>query len=205
MEHLDIQTAIHVGYSMGVQVILELFREHGDRAKALVPMCGSYRHPLNTFRGSRRFKDDVFPHLYKLLTSDHERVLEFLRKTLPTELSYQIACFTEVNRHLIKREDFWPYLEHIATMDPNLFARMLKCADQHSAEDLLDQIGCPVMIFTGEKDRFSPSHLSTDMHQAIRNAQICVIPGGSHSAPLEVPDLINLRLEKFLQQNQLWP
>jgi pimeloyl-ACP methyl ester carboxylesterase len=171
--------------------------------RALVPICGSYAHPLDTFRDNRLFKDGVFPYLYKVFTAGNARLTETWRKLVPTELVYRLACLTEVNPRLIKREDMFPYFEHLAVMDLALFARLLLDADSHSAEQVLATIDVPSLIFAGDRDRFTPSWLSEAMHRKIPSSELCVIPGGSHTAPIELPDLLNLRLEKFLLQHQL--
>jgi pimeloyl-ACP methyl ester carboxylesterase len=88
-------------------------------------------------------------------------------------------------------------------MDLALFARLLLDADSHSAEQVLATIDVPSLIFAGDRDRFTPSWLSEAMHRKIPSSELCVIPGGSHTAPIELPDLLNLRLEKFLLQHQL--
>ena len=38
------------------------------------------------------------------------------------------------------------------------------------------------------------------MHMLIPDAELLVVPGGTHVAPIEIPELINLRLERFLDQ-----
>jgi pimeloyl-ACP methyl ester carboxylesterase len=205
LQHLDLREAILVGHSMGVQVILEHHGHHPERAAALIPTCGSYRHPLDTFRDSTLFRDGVFPTLYRVLTTRNSRLFDFWRRTFPSELAFRIACLAEINPRLVKREDFWPYLEHMAAMDPELFIRMLKSAGEHSAEHVLANIRVPTLIFAGAQDRFTPPWLSEQMAQLIPGAELCVIPGGTHTAPIEVPDLFNLRLEKFLKLHRLWP
>lgn len=201
LNHLEISKAVLIGHSMGVQVVLETYGQQPDLAAALVLVCGSYQHPLNTFHGDSQFKEIVFPHLYRILTEDTGRISELCRKYLPTEFVYRLASLTELNRRLINREDFWPYLEHMATMDLGLFARMLKFADEHTAENVLETIAVPTLIFSGERDRFTPASLSEEMHHRIRGSELSVLPQGSHTAPLEHPDQVNLRLEKFLNRH----
>ena len=56
---------------------------------------------------------------------------------IPTELAYQIATRFEINGELIRREDFFPYLEHMARVDVRLFLEMLAAAGRHTARELL--------------------------------------------------------------------
>jgi len=87
----------------------------------------------------------------------------------------------------------------------DLFVRMLDRAAAHSAEDLLETIDVPVLVFAGARDRFTPPERSVEMARRIPGAELCIVPGGSHTAPIELPDLFVLRLEKFLRDHGLWP
>src|SRR5260370_986573 len=108
--------AVLAGHSMGVQVCLETYRRHKDRVGGLVLMCGSYGTPLRTFKGKRtleqvlplvRFAVDRLPGIAQSLVA----------RIVPTELAYQIATRFEINGELIRREDFFPYLEHMGRMN----------------------------------------------------------------------------------------
>ena len=52
LDLLEVDGAILAGHSMGVQLIFEAFAQMPGRFKALVPMCGTYEHPLETFNDS---------------------------------------------------------------------------------------------------------------------------------------------------------
>jgi pimeloyl-ACP methyl ester carboxylesterase len=58
----------------------------------------------------------------------------------------------------------------------------------------------PTLVVAGERDLFTPRHLSLEMAQRIRGAELLEIPRGSHAALIEQPELVNLRLEKFLRE-----
>ena len=111
----------------------------------------------------------------------------------------------ELNGRLVRREDFQPYLEHMAQLDIDLFARTLKAASEHSADLYLEQIQKPTLVFAAEKDGFTPPSVSETMAERIPNAELCMVPGASHSAPIEVPELFSLRVEKFFIEKGLFP
>jgi pimeloyl-ACP methyl ester carboxylesterase len=83
-------------------------------------------------------------------------------------------------------------------MDARLFLGMLKHASEHSAEAHLGSVDVPVLIVAGTHDTFTPYWLSQEMYDRIPGAEMLTVPGGSHIAPLEQPELITLRLEKWL-------
>lgn len=204
LSELGETSAILFGHSMGVQVILEFCGRYPNETRALVPVCGSFQYPLDTFMGSQQFKLNVFPHLFRLMTEEHEGFARLWRQTFPSNLAWRLACLVELNGRLVRREDFQPYLEHMAQLDIDLFARTLKAASEHSAELYLEQIETPTLVFAAEKDGFTPPAVSETMAEKIPGAQLCVVPGASHSAPIEVPELFALRVEKFFLDHDLY-
>ena len=57
-----------------------------------------------------------------------------------------------------------------------------------------------MLVVAGEKDTWTPFSLSTSMHEAIPGSELLVLPAGTHTGPLEHPELVALRLEKFLAE-----
>lgn len=205
LEALDIKEAVFMGHSMGVQVILEYYRRNPEQVQALVPLCGSYKHPLDTFHNSDRLRR-ALPYLNGAIDLAPE-TLQILWKTLlPRKLWYSFAVRSaEVNGRLLRQHDFLPYLEHVSTMDLKVFLRVLGELAAHSAEAILPEIAVPTLIIAGEDDTFTPMFRSEEMADAIPDSEFVVVPGGSHVAPLEVPDLVNGAVEKFLGLHQLMP
>ena len=98
-----------------------------------------------------------------------------------------------------RTEDLLPYFEHISTIDPSLFMRMLLGAGDHTAEDLLPYIRVPVLVVAAERDSFTPTRYAEQMARQIPGAELLMVPGGSHSSPIEQPELINRRVMHFLE------
>ncbi len=201
LDHIGaIEPVILAGHSVGVQVILEAHRHRPERIGALVPTCGSYGRPLDTFHDGE-FLKKMFPILYQLFTGFPEAMMRLWRALLPSSFAYWTALLAgEVNRSLIRLEDLQPYFEHLSRMDAQVFANALHYASTHSARDHLPRIDVPTLVIAAENDTFTPAWLSHEMADHIPNAELLMVPKGSHAAPIEQPDLILLRLEKFLAE-----
>jgi fermentation-respiration switch protein FrsA (DUF1100 family) len=105
-----------------------------------------------------------------------------------------------VHPDLCKRSDLDPYLEHLSLLDTEVFVEFTRTAQEHDASPWLGDIHVPTLVVAGERDLFTPRHLSLEMAQRISDAELLEIPRGSHAALIEQPELINLRLEKFLRE-----
>ena len=192
-----VDKAVLFGHSMGCQVIFEFYRMFPDRCAGLVPMCGSYGHPLRTFKDSD-WLEKIFPAVYTVAVLAPWATTPVWKWLVPTNLAWQVAKLTEINGHLVKKEDFMPYLQDISSVPIRVFTKMLDHASRHTAEDILEKIDVPTLIVAAEHDGFTPGWLSERMKQKIPGAEMIMIPKGTHTAPIEMPDLINLRVEKFL-------
>ena len=66
----------------------------------------------------------------------------------------------------------------------------------------LARISAPVLIMAGDDDLVSIGHLET-MRDAIRDAQLAIVPGTSHGLPLEKPELTARLILDFLADEQI--
>ncbi|HZI03151.1 MAG TPA: alpha/beta hydrolase, partial [Archangium sp.] len=107
----------------------------------------------------------------------------------------------ELNRSLLAKNDLVPYFTHLANMDPVVFVRTLESAAHHSAWDHLPHVDVPTLIIAGEHDKFTPAWLSRRMAAHIPDAEFMMVPQGTHAAPLEHRDLVELRVERFLREH----
>ena len=189
--------AVFFGHSMGVQVALEYHRRHPEHVQALVLICGSHGLPLDTFHDSKALKI-ILPSMIAAADRWPDATNLIWKFAAGGELAYQIATHLEVNGKLVHADDFKPYFRHLSSMDPRLFLGMLKYASEHSAFDHLPDVKVPTLIVAGTDDTFTPYWLSEEMHDRIPDSEMLTVPGGTHVAPIEQPELLTLRLEKFL-------
>lgn len=199
MDAAGLERAVIFGHSMGVQVALEFHRRFAHRVQGLVLVCGSYGTPLDTFHDSP-FLKRAFPFLRQLVERFPSRAARLTRAVLSTELAIQVALTVELNRDLLNRADLEPYFEHLAMMDPVVFVRTLDSLASHSAWSHLKHVDVPTLVIAGEKDKFTPAWLSRKMAAHIPGAELMMVPQGSHTAALEHPELVELRIERFLRE-----
>jgi pimeloyl-ACP methyl ester carboxylesterase len=162
-------------------------------------LCGAYGTPLRTFKGKRTL-EQVLPLVRFAVNRIPGIAQTLVARLIPTELAYQVATRFEINGELIRRDDFFPYLEHMARVDVRLFLEMLAAAGRHTARELLSTITVPTLIVAGDRDGFTPAQLSDEMHRLIRDSELHVVRGGSHTAPIERPAEVTERIADFLRK-----
>jgi pimeloyl-ACP methyl ester carboxylesterase len=198
MDAAGMERAVLFGHSMGVQVALEFQRRYASRVCGLVLLCGSYGNPLDTFHDSTALKR-LFPLIRRVVERFPEQSARVIHAALRMELTVQLAITLEMNRERISRNDLAPYFNHLARMDPVVFVRTLDSLAEHNAWDHLAHVDVPTLVIAGEKDRFTPGWISRKMAAQIPGAELMLIPEGTHTAPLEAPGQVELRVERFLR------
>ncbi len=198
LDSQGIDRATLVGHSMGTQVALEAYRLAPERVRALVLLCGSYGKITATFHGSDVLKQ-ALPGIIDAVER-RQGLARALWGRIPARLAFHIARLSkEVDALAIREEDFRPYMEHVSSMDPQVFLAMLRCAGEHTAEDLLSVIDVPTLVIAAERDTFTPAALAQHMADAIDGAEMFILRGASHAAPIEQPVAIQLRMDKFFR------
>ncbi len=194
------EPAVLLGHSMGCQVVLEAHHQQPDRVLALVPMFGTYGHAMDTFLDFPFSRQAL--HLIRRMSSSWGR--NHFRWLLPLYASPLAFAFSKatgmVDRYDAARVDMDHYLDHLQRMDPKVFLEMLLRMDDHDLEGWLPQIAVPTLVFGGEADLFTPLRCSQRMAELIPNAELMVLPEGSHAAIVEHPETITRRLDRFFHE-----
>ena len=190
--------AVIVGHSMGCQVALEYYNRHPDNVRGLILMQGSAGRVLETFF-DLPFSVHIHKVLQKAVDAAGERGQRITKVLLNNSLSWSFTKFVRmVDPYYTKREDFMPYLEHLASIDFRMFLRMVGKANEHDGFPLLPSVDVPVLIIAAENDKFTPVWLSERMAEDLPKGDLLMLADGTHAALIEHPDTINHRVERFL-------
>ena len=200
MDAYEIDKALILGHSMGVQVILDYALQYPERIAGLVLICGSYGRPLDTFHDTD-VGGKILPYIQRLIRFFPKVFQQVWAAAAKSELAYQVAINSEVNGKVIERSDLVPYFQHLSQMDPDVFFQTVEFMNEHSVEELLGEINTPTLIAAGQYDTFTPCWLSRKMNRLISDSELMVMPGGTHVAPIEIPELLELRIERFIEKH----
>ena len=88
-----------------------------------------------------------------------------------------------------------------AENDPDCYAAAYRVLAQTDFGGLIDQIGVPTLIATGDEDQGSNPRMAHFMHERIPGSQLEILPGLRHSILIEAPDLVATLMRGFLASN----
>ncbi|HEY6728809.1 MAG TPA: alpha/beta hydrolase [Polyangiaceae bacterium] len=200
LDHLEAEQVVLFGHSLGTQVVLEAYRRRPEAIRALILMCGSFGRVTHTFKGSNLLAT-VLPDLIEWVTR-HPKFARALWARVPVNVALRVAgLIGDINIRAVRVEDVAPYFQHVIHVDFEMFLRMLKCAGEHSAEDLLPRVNVPTLVIAGARDTITPADLSKAMSDAIPNAKLCLLPDGTHVAPLEHRQAVADAIQGFLNES----
>ena len=206
IEQCEIEQPVLVGWSMGVQVILELHRSHPGIPAAFVAIHGTAGRPLDTAFDSDRTAR-VAPRVFAIMRAIGASVAQHAPGLAQTP--GVIEAFTRGARSLglvsrdIDIEHFRAIAEEWLGMDFAIYAEIFERLNAHDAWSLLPAVRCPTLVIAGEADRFTPLHLSQAMVKALPDARLEVLPGATHFGLLEHPSAIAGSIVEFLQEQGL--
>jgi pimeloyl-ACP methyl ester carboxylesterase len=191
-----------LGHSMGVQVCLELRRQHPElQWRGLVLMCGTFEHTSSHFHGTQML-ERALPLLRKAADLGGNALQRVWTRMTRMPLTVHIARLTEMNADLTRKRDIERYLNHLGRMNPKTFLAMLTSATNHSARTSLSELETPMLIIGGERDHFTPAILSQEMAAMLPDSELYIVPEGTHAAPIENTIEVNQRVRRFIQKHQ---
>jgi pimeloyl-ACP methyl ester carboxylesterase len=170
------------GLSMGVYLALEIIAqapEHVTRVALLdgkarpdTPEQIEARHGLLKMADEGRFMDITTNVLMSRLIAEQRQGEAALRDTIiQMALDTGEAAFRCQMNAILTRRDYRPVLETVS---------------------------CPALVLTGALDVITPAECAMEMHAAMPDAKLVILPGCGHLATLEAPFDVNGQLREWL-------
>lgn len=192
------------GWSMGVQVAFETIRRLPERVSGMFAINGTYGHAFQTVMGSRLIGRTI-PMLLRLIRAQAALAGRATRRVLAGSDAL-IAAMKRVGlvSQTIDAEIFRAVANGFQDIDWVIYSDLLSRLDEHDAEEVLDQIGVPVTIVTGDRDLITPPATAEHMHRRIPASRLVVIEGGTHYTPVEYPAVLVDELGRWLDRIPGW-
>ena len=199
MDELGIRDAVLLGHSMGVNVVLDFYRQNPDRVAGMVLANGTPKRPLETAFHAN-FLDKVFG-LLKFAHDLSPAVVNTLWKLQNTNpFARTLVAMGGFNPHLTPREDIELYIKQVSEMDPRVLLQLIRNYQEFDATPWLHTIRAPTLIIAGQEDHMTPIEQQELMHQLIPGSRLEVIRHGSHCPQMDLPELFSLKIESFLKE-----
>jgi non-heme chloroperoxidase len=199
LDELNIQDAVFLGHSMGVNVVLEFYRQQSKRVAGMVLANGTAQRPLETiFRHNA--SQSIFEILKKIYRKSPDLVSFLWKSQRGNPFVRTLVALGGFNPNLTPRADIELYIDQVVDMDPSILVQLIENYSAFDATAWMHTVDVPSLIIAGEGDKIIPLEQQELMHQLLPQSQLEVIRHGSHCPQMDLPDLVNLKIEKFLAQ-----
>jgi pimeloyl-ACP methyl ester carboxylesterase len=94
-------------------------------------------------------------------------------------------------------------MKKISELPENLFFHLLKLMHDHDIINHLESIKTTTLVIGGDKDKIIPNYLQRILTSHLPSSELYIVKDGSHVPQADFPDLINLRLMRFVEKIQL--
>jgi pimeloyl-ACP methyl ester carboxylesterase len=195
-----VEEATFIGWSMGVQVCLEAYRRAPKGlVQNLVLLNGTFGRPLDT-AVPVPYAKHLLPSALELADRFHAPASTILRAFAEQPSAIRWLKRFGLMGDTIDEDTFSYLVRAFGRLDIQAFLFNLRALGEHDASRILPEIQSPVLVISGDRDRMTPRGLSQQMVRRIPRAEILMVRGGTHYTAIEFPELVNLRIEKFLRE-----
>ena len=203
LRHKRVEKPVLVGWSMGVQVALEVHRTHPELPRALVGLFGTAGRVLDTAFDSP-LTARVVPGVLRVLRAVGTN-FQSLGPRLARAPGFA-SGFVRAARSAglaapgLDVDAFRDIAEAWTRLDLALYAHHFDALFRHDAWDLLPEIRTPSLLVAGGRDRFTPPHLAERMAKTLPDAHFELLPDATHFGLIEEPDEIADAIARFAEE-----
>ena len=192
-----VKHGIWMGWSIGAQVMLETLRRHDIHPDLIVLINPCYGRRSGEAGRLRR----LLPHLLWGL----ERM-----PTVVERLMHRASSWPETVSWLkrfgfvgpsIDEDALTDVVRHFGSVHVPAYLEAVRASSAHRIDGMLGGIDVPVLAILGDRDQVTPRSTAEPLARQIPSAELFSIRGATHFAQLEFPELVNLRVEKFLREH----
>lgn len=201
LRHEGVETPVLLGWSMGVQVMLEAHRTEPALARGLVAIHGTPGRPLQTAFGSN-IVERIFPPVSLLLRGAGSRFTATAPRLARSRLVAGSFVWAVQRLGWMAPEIDLGRFQDVAAewlgLDLGIYAEIFRRMGEHDASDLLAAIGVPALVIAGGRDRFTPSEAARAMASAMPAGRLELLPEATHFGLIEYPEAIVDAVERYL-------
>lgn len=196
----QVERASLVGWSMGVQVVLETYAAVPELAANLVLLNGTFGRPLHS-AAPLAFLGPLVPRAVAIAEWMHGPLGAVTRRASTVPQTVSLLKRLGLIGEALDDAEFAELVRGFGGLDMQAFLRNLRALGEHDASRILPRVEVPTLVITGDRDLMTPRGLSQQMVRRIPRAEILIVRGGTHYTAVEFPDLVDLRIERFYRDH----
>lgn len=197
IKFLQIETTIHIGHSMGVNVTIEYAYKYPEEVKKMVLISGTIFPPQDVMFDSN-LVDISEPYIKEIKEKWQDQFKTLWKSAHLNPLAKIMVWRGGFNTKKTNLDFVEYYMKKLGELHPDIFFQLLdEMKDQKIIKEL-ENIKTSTLIIGGDKDKVIPNYLQQIMHKAMPNSELYIIKNGSHVPQVDFHEFVNERIELFL-------
>ena len=196
--------AVVFGWSMGVQVALELAVTHPEHVAGLVLINGTHGHALGSALQPLWPVPGIRPVVHRLIELLQSRPVTLETMTRVARFGAPLVARAIALAVARSPEQLVPLMSQYTddVMGPSFdnYLYLFQELDAHSVYHVLPAVSAPTLLVSGLMDLLTPARQSFEMAKRIPDAEHLKLPRAGHFALLEKPDAVLEAVERFLTE-----
>jgi pimeloyl-ACP methyl ester carboxylesterase len=185
-----------IGWSVGVQVALELFDMAPEKVASLV-LINSGARAAWADGEEQGPKGKLVAKTLRVLRKAPALVETLSRSALRAPEAFTWARRLGLVGEQIDADVFSKITAHLLRLDFPAYIAALQRLARHDASHILRHIDVPTLVIGGDRDPFTSRASLERLASEIHGAEYLMLPGASHYVLLDQAERVNLRIEKF--------
>lgn len=199
-DHLQVKEAVFIGHSFGTEVLLQSYLQRPVLFKGVAFVSGFFSNPFESLLTGPQLQQ-VFQHVKKAYNAAPAVMTALWKYGVTNPISvFLSAVVGGFNLEQTSMKDIEIYAQGVANIDVRVFLTLFEELTQHNSISELPRVQIPALVIAGEKDSLTPSHVQQQITNSLPEAELYLLPHGSHCVQLDFPDIVNAKIEAFLQK-----
>ncbi len=192
----NVQGGVWMGWSFGAQVLMEALHKHDVHPDQLVLINPCYGRRSADMSRLRRF----LPQAMWTLESAPELLAGLVQRAASWPETASWLKRLGFVASAIDLDALADVVRHFRSLHAPAYFQALRAASTHRIDGMLGSIDVPTLVIVGERDLVTPRPIAEPLARQIPGVELFVVRGATHFVLLEFPELVNLRVEKFLRE-----
>jgi pimeloyl-ACP methyl ester carboxylesterase len=186
----------YVGWSMGVQVGLEIVRQDPAAIERLVLMNGTAGRPFEGVLpvGGATVARGLLGAAQRLSWAAPAAVRALRATPRADRVLKRLGLIAQAFDAKLYRE----VLTDFERLDFDVYFQLLDALGRHDGEAVLADVRVPTLVIAGARDLITPPRLGRRLAAGIRGAEFFALPRATHYAAAEYPDAVIDRIREFI-------
>jgi pimeloyl-ACP methyl ester carboxylesterase len=198
-EFLEIPKAILLGHSMGVNICLQMAKDFPQLVSGMVLISGTFINVKDIM-----FDSNLMEFIAPIANLGLEKYPAIFKKVWASSgmnpIVREIIHSTGFNRGKVSKEFIEIYLNRVGQLGADVFFQLFNEMTKQNITASLEGMLMPSLVMGGHLDNVIPNHLQRTLASLLPNCETYFLKNGSHVPQADYPEMVNERIELFIQQ-----